>query len=230
MLLLFDIDATLIQLKHGVGRAALREAFIDTYSVDPTSALHGYSFSGRTDRQIVMDLAQYLDIASSVATEGFETYQRRLEHVMIHRVNHECLDVLEGVATTLREAQRFHDLALVTGNIQRIAFHKLWVGGIDSYFSIGAFGCEHADRSMLPPLAIHRFNQAYDKDYTNASSVIIGDAPGDVLCALDNGIAAVAVATGEFTLEELQHSGATIALPSLADSGRFLDAIASLVT
>jgi phosphoglycolate phosphatase len=230
MLLLFDIDATLIKLKNGVGRAVLRQVFTDTYRADPLEAMHGYSFSGRTDRQIVLDLARALGIHDSLANDGFPIYQLELERLMLESIDASCLDLLEGVHHTLEAAAAHHHLALVTGNIRRIAFHKLAVGGIDKFFEVGAFGCEHANRSLLPPLAVSRFNNLHGTSYAARSAVVIGDAPGDVTCATENGMATVAVATGEFSTSQLLQAGAAIALPSLADASAFLDALESLQT
>lgn len=230
MLLLFDIDATLIKLKHGVGRGVLREAFLHTYHVDPVDALVGYSFSGRTDRQIVLDISSLLDISQETAERRFPDYQVEMERRMTASIDHSCLDVLDGVSTMLESVATQHDLALVTGNIKRIAFHKLSVGGIDHFFEIGAFGCEHANRSLLPPLAIERFNATFGTRHSPSTSVVIGDAPGDVQCATDNGIATIAVATGEFTTAQLLESGATAALSSFADVRSLLNAIESLPT
>jgi len=47
--------------------------------------------------------------------------------------------------------------------------------------------------------------------------LIIGDTPHDVSSALDNGLGAVGVATGNYTVDQLQDSGAQIVFQNFAD-------------
>ena len=68
MLLLFDIDGTLIR-SGGAGRLAMNRALVDVLGVD--GLLEGYPLSGRTDVEIV---GHALDKASSWTPE--ERHQR----------------------------------------------------------------------------------------------------------------------------------------------------------
>lgn len=229
MLLLFDIDATLLRTKGGIGRRVLCDAFAHAFSVAPHEHLGSYSFAGKTDRQIALDVASFVGVDSPTVENGFERYQQILEIMMLEEIVPATVEVLPGVFDLLRALQNSRNCsALVTGNIRRVAFHKLAVGGIDTFFDTGAFGCEHADRSLLPPLAIERANARYGRQYVARNTVVVGDAPGDVVCAHRNGIACIGVATGEFSIEALAAVGADAVLPSLLDTDAFVNILNEL--
>jgi phosphoglycolate phosphatase len=229
MLLLFDIDQTLIQVRHGIGRRVVAEAFATVYGTDPTSALVGYSFGGRTDRSIVHDLAQALGIEAHVAEAGWDRYRTELERHMLRDIRPDTIDALPGVVELIDRLQAHtdHTLALVTGNIERIAHHKLGTAGLGHIFRHGAYGCEHVNRSELPPRALQRVNDALGTTFVAADCLVIGDAPNDVVCALDNGMQVLCVATGGHEAEDLRRAVARTVLPSFANVQHALDAIAS---
>lgn len=229
MLLLFDIDQTLIQVRRGIGRRVVAETFTAVYGVDPTSALETYSFGGRTDRSIVHDMAAACGMSPQQAETGWDAYRTELERRMLIDVTSDAVEVLPGVPDLIRQltADTSHTLALVTGNVRRIAFHKLAMGDLDHAFHLGAFGCEHADRSMLPPLAVERVNDALGTSYTSADCLVIGDAPNDIACALANGMQALCVATGGHSADDLRRAGAHTVLPSFAHVHQAMQAIAA---
>lgn len=225
MLLLFDVDATLVRVGYAIGRTAFADSFIRCFGVDPSSVLEGFSFAGRTDRSIVRDVAVASGLDPSIADHGFDDYRRDLERTMMPLITPEVTTVLPGVAELLTQLnqQPWHR-ALVTGNIEAIAYHKLLAGGLANTFRVGAFGCEFADRALLPPLAIARANDAFGTSYSASNALVIGDAPADIACAHANGIPCLAVATGEFTVDELSHADAV--LPSFADVHAAMQTIA----
>lgn len=230
MLLLFDIDATLLLVRDAIGRHVVADSFATAYGVDVRTHLEGYSFAGRTDRAIVADLAAAAGVAPDVADHGWERYRSHVEQQMLDRVSASSVDVLPGVPALVSTlmTQGAHTLALVTGNIRGVAFHKLAMAGLDHAFVHGAFGCEHANRSMLPPLALQRVNAAHGTAYRPEDCVVIGDAVNDVRCALDNGMKAVGVATGGIDASTLRSSGASVVFESFADVDNVIERLHQL--
>lgn len=219
MLLLFDIDQTLVSVRDGIGRHVVGHSFRQTFGIDVTDYLQTFSFAGQTDRAIMARLADHAGISAVDADARWEQFRASVEQQMLDGVRPENVDVLPGVrdlVETLRHDSRY-SLGLVTGNIRRIAFHKLGVAGLDHAFEHGAFGCEHANRSLLPPLALHRVNAAYQTSFTAADCVVVGDAPNDVQCARDNGMTCLAVATGGIDAARLRLAGADVVVESFAD-------------
>jgi phosphoglycolate phosphatase-like HAD superfamily hydrolase len=91
-------------------------------------------------------------------------------------------------------------LALVTGNLTRIGWRKIERAGLGGYFRFGAFGEMAPTRSGLARLAIERARA--ESEIGRIS--LIGDAPQDVIAALDNGIHSIAVRTGVTPAGELE--------------------------
>jgi len=105
-------------------------------------------------------------------------------------------------------------LALVTGNLMRIAWHKLSRAGIGQHFRFGAFGEMAPTRGDLAKLAIA---QARKEGLIDAASRIslIGDAASDIQAARDAGVQSIAVRTGIAPVEELEAAGPDVLLEDL---------------
>lgn len=120
-----------------------------------------------------------------------------------------------GVPDVLEEmTQRGVVLALVTGNLTRIGWHKLARAGIHGYFRFGAFGEMAPTRGDLAKLAIAR---ARNEGLIDAMSRIslIGDAASDIQAARDAGVQSISVRTGIAPLEELVSAGPDLLLDDL---------------
>ncbi|MBI4843076.1 MAG: HAD hydrolase-like protein [Nitrospirae bacterium] len=118
-------------------------------------------------------------------------------------------------------------LGLLTGNLEQGARIKLEPFGLFKYFSAGAFGSDHEDRDMLLPIAIEKFSKI-GVQAVPQKSVVIGDTPRDVRCAKIHGAHAVGVATGPYSMDELNDAGADLVLESLVDKEVCLEYINSI--
>jgi phosphoglycolate phosphatase-like HAD superfamily hydrolase len=105
-------------------------------------------------------------------------------------------------------------LALVTGNLTKIGWHKLSRAGIDGYFRFGAFGEMAPTRGGLAKLAVARARSEGLID-AGARISLIGDAASDIIAAKDAGVQSIAVRTGIAPLEELQTAGPDVLLDDL---------------
>ncbi len=120
-----------------------------------------------------------------------------------------------GVANLLHELKRRDVvLALVTGNLTRIAWHKLSRAGIHHHFRFGAFGEMAPTRGELAVLAIE---QARREGLIGPRSKIslIGDAVNDVKAAHHAGIQSIAVRTGVTPAGDLEAAGPHVLLDDL---------------
>ena len=92
-------------------------------------------------------------------------------------------------------------------------------GGIDpERFEVGAYGSDHEARSELPAIARARVQAARGQNITGEDIVIIGDTPADVDCGRSLGVRAIAVATGHFSVAELEECGAFAVFDDLSDT------------
>ncbi len=230
-LVLFDIDGTLLS-SASAGRSAIRLAFDDAFA-DPDSFFDTVRFDGKTDPQIVRELyhaAGHGDRATTgVINELLDRYLAHLEDELTSRGS--LVRPLPGIVELLDalEARPEVCIGLLTGNVVKGAGLKLRAAGIDpGRFRIGAYGSDHADRPMLPPIAVERARPLFGRVPVGEEIVIIGDTPADVTCGAALGVRAVAVATGSYSVAELQAAGAHAAFDDLSATEDAVNAILSL--
>ncbi|MBP6715572.1 MAG: haloacid dehalogenase-like hydrolase [Acidobacteria bacterium] len=219
-LVLFDIDGTLV-LTGRAGLRALDRALLDVCGV--TNALAEVAIGGRTDRAIITDALR--GIGETYTTEIGEAVRERYCQYLADEVvadsPHPKL-VLPGVAEALDalaplEARGEVAVGLLTGNFARGAEIKLGYFDLWQRFRFGAFGDGHVDRRDLVPLALDAAERAGEGRFATQHVVIIGDTPADVDCAHAHGAAAIAVATGTYSVDDLRATGADVVVPDLRD-------------
>jgi phosphoglycolate phosphatase-like HAD superfamily hydrolase len=221
-LLLFDIDGTLVHV-NGAGRSALTRA-LSTLLGSPIST-DGISFSGRTDPDILRAVLAHNGHEPSEATlqAALDAYEAAARKAIQPR-HVRPLPGTRSLLSALSDRSDVH-LGLVTGNVEPIAYHKLNAVGLDAYFSVGAFGSDHAERASLPPLALRRARQATGHAFSPEQTIVIGDTPRDVQCAQAAGVRSVAVCTGGADREALSSSAPDVLLTDLTDPAQFYDRV-----
>ncbi len=148
-LALFDIDCTLLDA-HGAGGRAIRRALTETYGRWQQS--DGYTYHGRTDPQIVRDLAAAGGVPPAEIEAGMEACLDAYVRFLRSEVAAGAVEVLPGVSelvTTLTDDDRVV-LGLLTGNIIGGAEVKLAPTGFGDLFKIAAYGSDSAHRPDLP--------------------------------------------------------------------------------
>ena len=219
LLLLWDIDGTLLQ--YGGARehaAALIQALRETYAVDlPDDAVTRIRPMGKTDREIAREVLAAAGVDASPSDEWVARVWDLYQDADLGRLRQGAMpgarDALEWAADS------GHVNALLTGNIEPVAHHKLTAAGLGGWFrrGEGAFGSDAEDRRELVPVARERAG-----GWPAERTVVIGDAPGDVACALAGGATAVAL-LGHFDRDQLD--GAHAYIERLADLGEALDGL-----
>ena len=225
-LVLFDIDGTLLS-SEGAGMRAMRAALTKLYGTfgDPA-----YRYDGKTDRQIVRDLMREHGHDDAYIDERmdrlFELYLAGLSHEVSsgQRVPRtlpgipELLDALESTDNVT--------LGLLTGNIEAGARVKLAAAGVDaSRFRVNAFGSDHEHRPELPAVAQRRAADVLGRELTGDAIYVIGDTPADIQCGEAIGARAIGVATGHYSVDDLQQHEPYAVFGSLADTDAVLRVI-----
>jgi phosphoglycolate phosphatase-like HAD superfamily hydrolase len=95
-------------------------------------------------------------------------------------------------------------LGLLTGNFAMGAQLKLESFGIWHYFRLGAYGSDSHDRNVLVPIAQQRAQALVGHAIPAQQTFVIGDTPRDIDCAHAHKAHAIAVATGNYSVEELR--------------------------
>jgi phosphoglycolate phosphatase-like HAD superfamily hydrolase len=226
-LVLFDIDGTIL-LTAGAGRRAIVAAIGE--EVGAALAFDRVRFDGKTDPQIVAELLDAAGQRGPHSSERVETVCRRYVNLLAHELGQPTAEttVMPGVLDLLDclEAETGVVLGLLTGNLAEGAALKLRSGGLDpARFRVGAYGSDAADRPDLPPIAARRAQSYFGRVPSGAEVVIIGDTPADVACGQCIGARAVGVATGAYSVADLEACGAHAVFQDLSDTERVLEAI-----
>jgi phosphoglycolate phosphatase len=226
-LVLWDVDYTLVNT-YGVGRQLYQLAFAELYGRDLPPAANEANMAGRTDRAIALDvlaLAGVPDPAGQVS--AFEAALTRLAPAVRPMVAASG-KALPGAARALAALADLGEVqSLLTGNVRALAEAKLAPLGLTGHLDleVGAYGGESAIRPDLVGLARQRAAAAYGTAFGGTATALIGDTPLDVEAALSTGARAVGVATGQYSLRELQDAGAHAALPDLTDTAEVVAAV-----
>jgi phosphoglycolate phosphatase len=208
-LILWDIDHTLVRVNRLVGEHMFNEMFRTFFEVDSAEVVSRLHFAGRTDKSLVLEIAQRLGIPRDTVANNWQQVCGVLTEMAFELIGPATVSAMPGAEQCIESATAmgFHH-AIVSGNIRTIGLHKLYSAMPGVPLHIGAFGNEFADRAMLPPLAIERYNQHHGTSFTAQSSVVVGDAPPDIVCAHVNNIPCVALALGSYNAAQLAEAGA----------------------
>jgi phosphoglycolate phosphatase-like HAD superfamily hydrolase len=227
VLLLFDIDGTLVAGAADAHRDAMYEALRIVHSVGPAAMRRNkLSPAGRTDpdiaRTILLDAgvsAERIDErADAVQDECCRAYARLCPPDLSSTVVPGTGELLAWLAG--REDVK---LGLLTGNYQAVARLKLARAGIGSYFpgGQGAFGSDAEDRAALPAIARRRAGTV-GLPHPRERTFVIGDTPRDIACARADGVRCMAVTTGPFAADQLTGADAVV-----SGAGELRDALAA---
>ncbi len=207
LLVLFDIDGTLVAGATDAHAQSLRQALHAVHGVDADRVTNLPSPAGRTDGEIArllllgagISAERIDDRAADVRAQCCELFARTPDEDLSHTV-------IAGIPELLDELSGRDDarLGLVTGNFEPVARLKLRRAGIGSRFAgcPGGFGSDSEDRAALPGIARYRAG-ADGCAHPRERTVIIGDTPRDIACAQADGVRCVAVTTGPHGPDEL---------------------------
>jgi phosphoglycolate phosphatase len=226
-LVLFDIDGTIL-LTAGAGRRAIVAAI--SQEVGETAAFDQVRFDGKTDPQIVAELLEAAGQGGPHPPARVETLCRRYVSLLAQELTQPAArtTLMPGVPAILDrlEAENSVVLGLLTGNVAEGAALKLRSAGLDpTRFRVGAYGSDAANRPDLPPIAARRAQQYFGRIPSGAEVVIVGDTPADVGCGECIGARAVGVATGAYSVADLEACGAHAVFRDLSDTDRVIEAI-----
>jgi phosphoglycolate phosphatase len=207
VLLLFDIDGTLLLKAAGEHREALHDAVREVYGVDVPDA--EVPVAGRTDRAIVRSILELAGLDGARIDADADAWVAAACAAYAKRCPEDLRRTLApGAVASLQELHAAgHELSLVTGNLEPIARLKLDRAGLGAFFPAGqgGFGSDREDRGALPGLARERAG-GRPRDAT----AVIGDTPLDIACARADGVHCVAVATGAYPADALGDADAVV--------------------
>jgi len=225
-LVLFDIDGTLLN-SEGLGRASMQRALAEIFG---SSGNPSYRYDGKTDKQIVRDVMRLEGHSDEHIDSRMETLILIYLEGLRTGAKSGKFNVrpLEGVVELLDalEARKDVVLGLLTGNVEPGARVKLTAAGINpDRFRVNAFGSDHEHRPQLPAIAQRRASEILGLDIAGERLIVIGDTPADIECGRTLGARAIGVASGHYTVEQLQAHDPYAVFPSLANTAKLLETI-----
>jgi phosphoglycolate phosphatase len=214
---LFDIDGTLI-VTGGTGRRSVNRAFLKLYQ--RADACDSFGFDGMTDRLIArMGLEAIGAPATAEAIDGWLAEYLLALADEVTRADSASFRLLPGMSEAIAAAQRAEmAVGLGTGNVREGARIKLERVGVHHHFRFGGFGCDAEARPEVIRLGAERGAAALGVSLAECRVVVIGDTPRDVLAAQAIGAECIAVATGSYSVHDLQKSGAHYVFSDFSDS------------
>jgi phosphoglycolate phosphatase-like HAD superfamily hydrolase len=199
-LLLWDIDGTLLT----TARAGIRAWEDAVQSVlGPEVDLSTFPTAGLTDWMIARDLVREhggRDTSDDLEWRLIAAYTAALPERLAQKRGRVLPNVVEVLAALAATGRVVH--TLLTGNARAGAAAKLASYGLDRWFTEGGFCDDGFDRATIGRAAIDRVAVAV-APITLERTVVVGDTPLDVQCGHALGVRTIAVATGEYGVEEL---------------------------
>ncbi len=225
-LALFDIDGTLLN-SGGLGRASMQRALGMVFGSPGNPS---YRYDGKTDKQIVRDVMRL----EGHSDEHIDSRMEKLIELYLEGLRTGAksgkfnVRPLEGVPELLDALEAREDvvLGLLTGNVEPGARTKLTAAGINpDRFRVNAFGSDHEHRPELPAIAQRRASETLGLDIAADRLIVIGDTPADIECGRALGAKAIGVASGHYTVEQLEAHNPYAVFPSLKNTQQVLETI-----
>lgn len=212
VLLLFDIDGTLVWRAARAHAEAVRAAIAEVHGIDTRRLREQISAAGRTDGEI----ARLLLLAAGISAAAIDEHADDVRAAACDAYARVCPPdlsefVVPGIPELLEWLTARDDvrLSLVTGNYEPIARLKLKRAGLGRFFSAGqgGFGSDSEDRAALPGIARRRAGH-HGVPHPRERTLVIGDTARDVACARADGLRCIGVTTGAGSAEELSGADA----------------------
>src|SRR5262245_31842434 len=197
-------------------------AFAELFAI--RDAFTGVAMAGRTDCGILADAVAAHGIAADAPelTRFPDIYAQHLTRELDKPGPRK--GIMPGIRPLLDALSARDDvhLGLLTGNYEACAQLKLRYFDLWHYFRGGAFGDNAPDRNRLLPRAVAHVASQGGPVVDARDAIVIGDTPLDVACAQASGARSIAVATGNFSADDLRAAGADIVFEDLSDTAAVL--------
>ena len=218
-----------------VGRPT-RAAYADAFrEVTGRPLVRLPQMAGRTESEIFFEALALNAAGPEPGEEGGEELLSRFTHQLAvafgarRSLLTEQGRLMPGVRDTVAEVGRLPGVVqtVLTGAIKPNAIEKLRAFGIERFFDteIGGYGSEAYPKGAMLMNARRRAADKYGADFTERSTVYVGDSSRDMEAARMGGSRSVGVASGRSSAGELRDAGADVVLDDLADTAAVVAAV-----
>ena len=214
VVVLFDVDETLVHT-GGSGARSWKVAFDTLYGIPADIGEH--SSAGETDPQVARATFNAVLGRDPSDDELNRLYAQYLLHLATDIGASEGYRVLPGAEKILlRLGEAGVMLGLVSGAMEGAARTKLVPANLNRFFVFGAYGTDSPDRTELTGLAIEKAGRLHERLSAN-QVYVVGDTPHDMEATNASGAVSVGVASGHYSVAELEAAGGAHVLGSLED-------------
>jgi len=218
---LIDLDGTLV-LTGGAGLRAFDKAFRVVYEVDGKIATA--SPAGKTDPDILRRVCLAFLGREPTPEEEASVYALYLQYLRDEVDRSVDFEIMPGIESLLQKMSLDERclVGLGTGNLEQGAKIKLSRPDLWRYFRFGGFGSDAPERPELLKIGLARGRALLEDGQAIKEVYVIGDTPHDISAGQAIGARTVGVATGPFSVKDLQAAGADLVYPDLSDYEAFL--------
>jgi phosphoglycolate phosphatase-like HAD superfamily hydrolase len=199
---LFDIDGTLMRSRdriHYDSFFAAAEAVLGR-----TLVLDGVVLHGNTDPGILRAAFRIAELEDALYYQSLDAISNHMGEAVRARRAELDLRVMPGVVPMLDYLhQAGAALGVATGNLESIGWIKIETAGLRKWFTFGGFSDGF---DLRADMIAHALRLAHKAAGPNSSVCVVGDTPFDVAAARANGLPTIAVATGNYSFDELMES------------------------
>lgn len=231
-LVLFDIDGTILTTQRKAWENPFKDAMEQVFAEEDqarTIDTGQYKPGGKTDTQIIYEILCHNGIPEEQVERFLPKIRTKYLGLLKNVIEGEpaYIQLKPGVKELLADLKPHPEifLGLLTGNFEEGARIKLGAHGLNDYFSFGAFGENARQRSQLPQRAVDEAKKLTGHSFSKKEIVLIGDTPNDIHCGRHLHVRVIAVATGPFTVDQLQAEKPDFVFPDLTEKSKVLDAI-----
>ena len=210
---LFDIDGTLLRSRDRVHVESFASSVHRVTGFEVTLA--GIVLHGSTDTGILREACNQAGIPAELLEQRTEAILEAMRLSVLERRHELNLVRMPGVEQVLAHlARRGALLGVATGNLEVIGWVKVEQAGLREWFRFGGFSDHFPIRSELVG---HAADKAREMAGRGASICVVGDTPRDIEAARANFLSVIAVATGNYSFDELMKYQPEVCATSLGD-------------
>jgi phosphoglycolate phosphatase len=200
---LFDIDGTLLNSRDAVHYFAFCSAI--RYVLGFEASIEGVPVHGNTDVGILRAVFQRAGMQDSAINARLpQIVEQMCAEVQQNREQLSpelCPSILELLMLLQMRGKL---LGAASGNLETVGWLKLEKAGLRPLFAFGSF-C--FPRELRSEIFQHGINLARQRLGGHASVTIVGDTPSDIEAARSVGAPVIAIATGIYSVAQLQSLG-----------------------
>jgi len=210
---LFDIDGTLLRDPDRIHMGSFVPSVQRVTGFE--ISLDGVSVHGNTDTGILRSACRQAGIPAEALEPQILAIQQAMCLAVAEQREQLRLVLMPGVKVALKHlAARGALLGVATGNLEAIGWIKIEKAGLREWFRFGGFSDYFPIRAELIGNAARKARELAGAE---AQVCVVGDTPRDIEAARANGLAVIAVATGNFSYETLLELRPDACATSLVD-------------